>query len=213
MKVRTIVLAVALATVSPALVSAQVRVGPMVGVSMLEWKDTSLSHGPLDDEVTLGRTWLLGAVVDMQLTSHQHLTFELAYGPYDNDVDRYCIYTFSQPAGCHREAGNAVSRALLYGVQYVRTFGRRSWRPYVGGGFGVKQYWYGSYGYDPVESSVAYTLSAAVGAESTHRVPVRLEFRTVFVTAHPLLYYQEDHQIELQARMTVFLAGHGRSHP
>lgn len=194
---------VLLALVSlPALVGAQVRVGAEVGYSMLERKDTSLTHGPLEDEVTLGRTWLIGAVVDVRFTEHDSLAFEFVYGPYDNDVDRYCIYSFTSNA-CPSSVGQSVSRALLYGMQYVRSFGRASWRPFMAGGFGVKRYWYGD---DYVQSTATSpTLSIAVGAETTRRIPVRLELRTVFVDSHPLLHGA--HQIELQARLTVLFSG------
>jgi hypothetical protein len=178
-------------------------VGAEVGYSMLELKDTSLSHGPLEDEVTLGRTWLLGAVVDVRFTDHDSLAFEFVYGPYDNDVDRYCISSFTSNA-CPPVVGQSVSRALLYGMQYVRSFGRASWRPFVAGGFGVKRYWYGD---DFVQSTATSpALTVAVGAEAARRNPVRLEARTVFVDSHPLR--QGAHQIELQVRLTVLFSGH-----
>jgi hypothetical protein len=187
----------------PALVGAQVRVGAEVGYSMLDRKDTSLSHGPLEDEVTLGRTWLIGGVVDVRFTEHDSLAFEFVYGPYANDVDRYCIYSFSSNA-CQPVVGQSVSRALLYGMQYVRSFGGASWRPFVAGGFGVKRYWYGD---DYVQSTATSpALSVAVGAETARRIPVRLELRTVFVDSHPLR--QGAHEVELQARLTVLFSGH-----
>ena len=125
------------------MVTAQIRVGPMVGASLLEHTDTSLTHGPLRDEVTLGRSWLLGAVLDAQLTEDDHLALEFTYGPYDHDMDRYCINSYSSlDGGWHWTCttGDAVSRTSVYGVQYQRTFGRQSSRPFVGGGFGVKRY-------------------------------------------------------------------------
>jgi hypothetical protein len=203
MGVRTIVLAGFLAAVaSPALVEAQVRVGVVGGYSILETTDSSLTHGPLEDEVTLGRSWLLGPVVDVRFTSHDTLAFEFVYGPYTNDVDRYCIYNISSNT-CPPKLGLSVSRAFQYGMQYRRSFGRAPWRPFVGGGFGATRYSYGdAFGQDSTTSPM---MSVAAGIESTGRAPARFELRAVFDDNHPLL--ERAGRLELQARVTVLLSG------
>jgi hypothetical protein len=50
----------------PGLAGAQVRVGATAGYSLLERNDTSRSWTWFQDEVTLGRSWLVGATIDVQ---------------------------------------------------------------------------------------------------------------------------------------------------
>jgi len=192
------VLVIGLSAAVPA--PAQVRLAPVVGVTLLEQKDTSLTHGALRDEVTSGRSLLAGGAVDLRFTDHDSLAFELVYGPYHNDVDRYCIVSITADQACEPMTGLSVSHVLLYGMHYTHAFGQGGWRPYAGGGFGVKRV---SFSEDYLETKALPAISAAAGVESTSRTPVRVELRMLFMTGHPFLY--DKNQIELQARLSVLL--------
>ena len=199
------VLIIALALLLPAVVAAQVHAGPIVGYSLLERKDTSLSHGPLRDEVMLGRSWLLGGVVDVRLTGQDALAVEFLYGPYHNDVDRYCIWNVStSPQGCGPVVLTETTHVIHVGVQYARAFGRGRWRPYVGGGIGVKRYAFRDEYLGPSTTSAVF--SVAGGAEAATRVPLRIEVKAMFVRNNPLLYQLDDRgQFELQARFVALV--------
>jgi hypothetical protein len=198
---KVVVLCVVLVTARSVVLAGQVYVGPTFGTSLLEHRDTSLSHGPLVDEVTVGRTLLAGVVVDLQFTTHDHLSFEFVIGPYHNDVERYCINTAGAASPCTLTPFKSVSRGIVYGMQYLRTFGGHTWRPYVAGGIGVKAYAYREDFNEP--ENVSPTFTAAFGAESGQRHPFRVELRTVVVQDNPLLLGKT--QIELQARATFLL--------
>jgi hypothetical protein len=187
---------VAVLAVLPRATFAQtVRLGPVAGASLLEHRDTSLTHGPLSDEVTVGRTFLVGAALDVQFTGHDHLGIEIVFGPYQNDVERSCVST-SGPA-CTPVPFFQVSRGLLYGLQYLRSFRERGARVYVAGGVGVKQYWYE----EPfVPANVSPTVSGAFGVERPGRHLLRAELRTLVVQDNPLLLGKT--QVELQARVS-----------
>jgi hypothetical protein len=49
----------------------------------------------------------------------------------------------------------AVSYAFLYGLQYLRTFGDATWRPYAAGGLGVKAYRYEEFNPENVSPTIA----------------------------------------------------------
>ena len=195
---RIAVLSVVLVIVSSIASAGQVSVGPTVGASLLEHRDTSLTHGPLVDEVTVGRTLLAGLVVNVQFTLHDHLFFEVVIGPYHNDVDRSCVNWSIGTSGCTPEPFRSVSRGMLYGMQYLRTFGSRRWQPFAGGGLGVKSYAYHEDWAEP--ENVSPTITAAFGAERRQRHPVRAEVRMLIVQDNPLLLGKT--QFELQARAT-----------
>ena len=196
---------IVIALAFPGVAAAQVHAGPVVGYSLLERKDTSLSHGPLEDEVTLGRSWLLGGAVDVRLTGHDTLTAEFLYGPYHNDVDRYCIWNVSSwPQVCEPAVLMETTHVIHVGVQYARTFGQGRWRPYVGGGIGMKRYAFRDEYFGP--STASTVLSAAGGIEAATRVRMRIEVKAMFVLNNPLLYQLEHgEQFELQARFVVFV--------
>jgi hypothetical protein len=196
---RTALIAVALGFVPALLSGQQIRMGPTFGASLLERRDTSLSHGPLRDEITVGRTLLAGGTLDVRFTGHDHLTVEFAIGPYHNDVERSCI----ERAGlgpCELVPFRSVSRAILYGMQYLRTFGGGVWRPYVSGGAGVKAYSYRETFDDRGNVSRA-ALSGSFGSQREGRYPFRVEVRTIVVPDNPLLLGKT--QFELQARATI----------
>lgn len=195
----------AVAQTAPADEAARVRGGPIVGYSLLERKDTSLSHGPLRDEVTLGRSWLLGGVVDVRLTGHDTLAVELLYGPYHNDVDRYCVWNVStSPQVCRPGVLMETTHATHFGVQYARHFGRGRWRPYAGGGIGVKRYAFRDEYFGPSTTSAVF--SVAGGIEAATRVPMRIEVKAMFVRNNPLLYQLDQReQFELQARFVILV--------
>jgi hypothetical protein len=183
---------------TPVMVLAgDVRIGPTFGVSFIEHKDTSLTHGPLHDEVTVGPTVLAGVTVDFRLTPHDHVDAEFAIGPYHNDVERSCVSSITP---CTPTPFKSASHAMLYGMQYVRTFGARSWLPYLTAGVGVKSYAYQEE-FEPENASA--TLTFGVGAEMNRRSPLRVEFRTMIVRDNPLLLGKT--QVELQARVTWLL--------
>jgi len=179
--------------------AGQVRVGPLFGYSFLAETDTSLSHGPLDDEATVGRSWLVGGVLDARLTEHDVLSAEFSIGPYHDDVDRYTIVhgtTFdAQPFVAHQ-----TSNALIVGLQYARIMGHGSWRPYVGGGLGFKRYDFQSSFED---ADTCPLVAATAGIRSVGRRPVRLEVVALVVWEHPIL--PDERQFELQARVVALL--------
>jgi hypothetical protein len=173
--------------------AGEVSVGPVAGYSLLEHVDTSLTHGRLRDEITLGRTWLVGAAIDLAPTPHDHVTFEFVYGPYHNDVERSCI---TNGATCELEPFNSVSASFLYGIQYLRSFGAAAWRPIVGGGFGIKQQ---EFEEDYLIDNVSATISFSAGVDATSGV--RLEGRGIFVRQNA--FRLDKNHFELQARVTV----------
>ena len=151
---------VALVLVFPAVAAAQVHAGPVVAYSLLERKDTSLSHGPLRDEVTLGRSWLLGGVVDVRLAEHDTLAVEFLYGPYRNDEDRYCVWNVSRwPQVCEPAVLMETTHAIHVGIQYARTFGRGRWWLYAGGGIGVKRYAFRDEYFGPSTTSAVFSAA------------------------------------------------------
>ena len=185
--------------------TAQVRVGPLGGYSLLEHVDRSQSHGPLDDAATVGRTWLLGAVLDAHLTRRDVLSVEFVWGPYHNDVDRYCISN-SMTFECQPGTTSQTSHAVIVDLQYARVLGGGSWRPYLGGGLGFKRY---SFEREPYWSSGGYpasfraAIAATGGVRSTGRLPIRIEGTALFVPNHPIL--NDKLQFELQARVIALL--------
>lgn len=176
-----------------------VRFGPIAGLSVLERKDTSLTHGPLVDEITLGRTPVVGGTVDVQFTPHDHLAAEILFGPYHHDVERSCVTTLFQE--CTPVPFRSVSRAVLYGMQYLRTFGDARVRPYVVGGIGVKQYRYEGEFERPNASPEVH---AAFGVQAGERHLFRAELRTLVVQNNPLLL--DKTQVEVQLRATWLFA-------
>jgi hypothetical protein len=173
-----------------------------VGASVLEHRDTSLTHGPLRDEVTVGRTVLVGAAVDVQFTAHDHVGFEFLVGPYQNDVERSCIDRGGGPA-CTLTPFKKVSRGFHYEMQYLRTFGDAAWRPFAGGGLGVKAYRYEEF----TPENVSPTIAGTAGVQRQGRQVFRIELRTLIVQDNPLLLGKT--QVEMQARV-AWLVGLGR---
>jgi hypothetical protein len=197
--------AFAVAQTAPADATARVSAGPIVGYSLLERKDTSLSHGALRDEVTLGRSWLLGGVVDVRITGHDTLAVEFLYGPYHNDVDRCCVWNLStSPHVCEPAVLMQTTHATHFGVQYARNFGRGRWRPYAGAGIGVKRYAFRDEYFGPSTTSAVF--SVAGGIEAATQVPIRIEVKAMFVRNNPLLYQLDQReQFELQARFVILV--------
>ncbi len=194
--------------VVPGVAGAQVRVGAAAGYSLLERTDTSQSGTWYRDEVTLGRSWLVGGTIDVQFGDSDYLTFDGSYGPYHNDTDRTCYQRYSDPAPCQLQDYMVGSGTLAVGVQYIRAFGSGRWRPYLGGGGGTKQSWFRYAGSDgELASGGSYSLTASLGVELQHRHPVRMELRTVYLTDTMILPYQG--RWELQVRATVFLTRFG----
>jgi hypothetical protein len=191
--------------------AADVSLGALGGGQLLESKSTGNSHGPLIDEVTLGRTLLAGILVDAGVDRRHHFTLELALGPYHNDVDRSCVVL--HPGECRRPPRPvfvATSHAFLYGLQYSFAFRRQGHRPFVGCGVGVKHYVYDDspelYRY---EQHASLTLHAALGVEFAGKRPVRLETRGALVRHNPYLmadgyiYETDPNQLELQVLASI----------
>lgn len=212
MRLRTHVLVAAVLVFAiPGLAGAQVRVGATASYSLLERQDTSGSGTWYRDEVTLGRSWLVGGTIDVQFGDSDYLTFDGTYGPYHNDTERNCYQRHSDPTPCQPQESVAGAGSLAIGVHYVRTFGSGRWRPYLGGGGGIKNTWYryADWWGDAV-SAGSYSLSASVGAELRQRFPLRLELRTVYLTDSMLA--PGSGRWELQARATFFLTRFGGFH-
>ncbi len=176
-----------------------VYAGPVVGGSVLEHRDDSQSHGRLIHEVTVGRTMVAGALLDIGFTRRDHLGLEFLMGPYQNDVERSCVDTV--PTSCTPFVSESVSWGLHYGMQYLRTFQDTPWRPYLGGGFGVKAYRFERSSFNQDASPTVFGI---VGAERQGRHLLRLELRTYFVQDNPLL--NDRRQLEMQVR-AVWLFG------
>jgi hypothetical protein len=196
---RGFLLALPLLACLSASASAQLRLGPVAGYSMLERTDTGLSHGPLRDAAAVGRTWLLGLVLDGRLTEDDIVSAEFVWGPYRNDRDRYCIEN-SLTFDCAPQVARETSHAFVAGLQYARMMGRSSWRPYVGGGFGLKRYSFESEFESPTTRAA---LLATTGVRSTGRRPVRFEVTAIVVPNHPIL--NDKTQFELQARVVALV--------
>jgi hypothetical protein len=186
------------AAVLPA--AAQTRVGFLAGYSLVEQTDTSLSHGPLRDAATVGRTWVVGAVLDGRLTPRDVVSAEFVWGPYHNDMDRFCIQggtTFE----CAPQVINEAAHAFVADLQYARLMGDSSWRPYVGGGFGLKRYSFKSGFNNSPKTSAA--LIGTVGVRSTGSRPLRIEVAAIAIPRHPIL--NDKTQFELQARVVALV--------
>ncbi len=196
---RTCLFAALLATSLAAPARAQVRVGPLAGYSFLEHTDTSLSHGPLTDAATVGRTVVVGAVLDGRLTERDVVSAEFVWGPYRNDLDRYCISNLNT-FECEPQVSSEVSHAFVVDLQYARIVGSSSWRPYVGGGFGFKRYSFRSTFKGPVTSAA---VLATGGVRSGGRRPVRIEVTALIVPRHPIL--NDKTQFEMQARLVALV--------
>jgi hypothetical protein len=201
-------LAVILLLHLPAAAAAQtVRVGPLLGASLLTKRDTSLSHATLTDEVTAGPTVLFGLLGEVALGSENRLTFELTLGPYHNDVQRSCTVRQDEPPGtCTPEPFRSVSRALVWGMQYAHRFGDGGWRPYLSGGFAVRTQWIT---FNPVpeelaERSSRAAVGLALGVELARGKPFRLEARGQFNLENPLFVPDRTH-FELQLRAAFLL--------
>lgn len=160
-----VLVAAAYCAAIPGLAGAQVRVGATAGYSLLERKDTSGSRSWYRDQVTLGRSLLVGGTIDVQFGDRDHLTFDGTYGPYHNDAVRDC-WPSSNSTPCQVQDNMIGSGTLAIGVQYMRTFGSGRWRPYLGGGGGTRQSWYRYAGSDAaLASGGSYALSASIGVE------------------------------------------------
>jgi hypothetical protein len=187
--------------------AAELNVGVLAGASVLERKDTSLSHGSLEDEVTLGRTILGGVVLGLRLEGRHEVALEIAGGPYSNDVERSCIRI--QGASCQPTPFTAASRAVLYGLHYTFMLQPHRKSAFVGLGMGAKKYSYDDTLYVPDSdraSSVA--LHGAVGAEFPGKAHFRLETRVILVTFNPFLSFaagsgSKASQVELQVRASI----------
>jgi hypothetical protein len=184
--------------------ATDVRLGLMGGASLLESKDTSLSHAALTDEVTLGRSVLGGLAIELDF-GRDRLAFEGTIGPYHNDVDRSCIETVPGPTQCVPEPSTSTSHVLFYAMHYRHLFGEGGWRPSLGLGLGGKRYSFKEDFLIPPETSP--TFEASLGAETAGRTAFRVEARGVYSTNNPLI--QGRSQFELQLRASV-LFGAGR---
>jgi hypothetical protein len=97
-----------------------------------------------------------------------------------------------------------TTHVIHVGVQYARTFGQGRWRPYAGGGIGMKRYAFRDEYFGP--STASAVLSVAGGIAAATRPRMRFEVKALFVLNNPLLYQLEhDAQFELQARFVVFV--------
>jgi hypothetical protein len=209
MKLRTnLLVAAVFCAAIPSAAGAQVRVGATAGYSLLERTHTAASDPWYREEITLGRSWLAGGTIDVQFGDADHLAFDGIYGPYHDDASRVCYMRPSDPA-CQLQDYMVGSRSLAIGVQYIRILGSGRWRPYLGGGGGIKQSWY-EYRYadeGDLASGGSYSLSGSFGVESQHRHPIRIELRTVYLTDSMLA--PESGRWELHARATFFLTRFG----
>jgi hypothetical protein len=183
--------------------AAELTVGALVGASVLETKDTSLSHASLQDEVTLGRTILGGVVLGLRLEGRHEVALEIAGGPYSNDVERSCIWI--QGPLCQLMPFKAASRAVLYGLHYTFMLQPHRKSAFVGLGMGAKKYSYDDTLFVPGDdraSSVA--VHGAVGAEFPGKADFRLETRVILVTFNPFLSSgRKASQVELQIRASI----------
>lgn len=201
-----VLVAVALAVLPGSTAFAgHLSIGPTVGASLLQQgPDTSLSHGPLQDEVTVGRTALFGLVAGMSFHGQNAVSLEFVAGPYPNDAERYCIAEFWPTYRCDMQTMPVVSHAFLYEARYTRSFGHGTWRPYVGGGAGFKTYSYEQSLRD--DARTTFLMDAGLGVE-IGRNSLRLEIRPVYLAHHPPFQYEGAASaispIELQVRASI----------
>jgi hypothetical protein len=212
--VRVALLSVLLVCAGSALAEAEeMSIGVLAGAQLLEQKSTALSHGPLLDEVTLGRTLLAGISLDLQLEEQHHIAIEIAAGPYRNDMDRSCV-AFNPYGPCPPPRPYVVTRhAVLYGLHYSLALRKgRSISPFVGVGIGAKRYSYddaeGSHGGGGYSESTGLALHGALGLEFAGKAPLRLEARVIRVGDNPYLkesqaFGSSTTQVELQVRASI----------
>ncbi len=195
-----------LAAVPPVAEGVELVARPIVGVQLLQQKDTSFSHGPLHDEVTLGRTVLGGASLGVRVAHHE-MAVEVVVGPYHNDIDRYCISHYDYLTGrsdCGMVVGSSTRYAVLYGLHYTYALRDGSRRPFLGVGIGGKTYSYGE-GVASNEGSTSLALQVGAGMEIGTRTRLRVEARFVATPANPYLAEVGGAQEELQIRASLGL--------
>lgn len=193
-------LAALAAATSAAAEDTVARLGIMGGASLLEHKDTSLTHATLTDEVTLGRSVLGGLALEVAFGG-ERVALEGSIGPYHSDVDRSCITRQPEDPRCTPVPTNSTSHVVFYGMHYRHVFGDGGWRPALGVGVGAKRYTFGDDIFKRSETSP--TLEGSIGVESTGRTAVRVEARGIRVLDNPLLV--DKAQFELQVRASVFI--------
>ncbi len=189
--------------------AVELDVSPIVGGQLLERKDSGLSHGALQDEVTLGRSVLGGLALGVRWGARHHLAAEGVIGPYHDDVDRSCIRLASTGLDCSPSPYVTTRFAVHYGLQYSFVLRRHGTSPFLGTGIGAKHYAYDRLG-DPSYRSASFTWNGALGVEGGEFLPVRLEGRLVVVWRNPYLWYLNEgygtgssRQYELQLRLSV----------
>lgn len=183
--------------------AAELSVGVLAGASVLERKDTSLSHASLNDEVTLGRTIVGGVALGLRLEGRHEVALEIAGGPYSNDVDRSCFRI--QAFSCELMPFKAASRAVLYGLHYTFMLQPDRKSAFIGLGIGAKKYSYDDNLFVPdSDRASSLALHGAVGAEFPGKAHFRLETRVILVTANPFLSNAaKASQVELQIRASI----------
>ncbi len=201
------VLAVAVLLLAPAAHALEVGVAAVVGGQLLEQKSTDLSHSSLTDEITLGRTLLAGASLDIRLHERHQVSAEGVIGPYHNDIDRSCIAPPGQ-GPCTPFPTVATSYAVHYGVMYSYSFKRHGDGAFVSVGIGSKKYSYdASHGWLEHDSSIAF--HGGVGYELAGKPRLRVEARCVVMPHNPFLEQAGElfgygaTQVELQIRASI----------
>jgi hypothetical protein len=201
---KTLVAVLMFCVVGSRVEAAEVNLGALVGASLLERKDTSFSHGPLEDEVTLGRTILGGVVLGLRLEGRHEVALEFVVGPYQNDVERSCVGI--QGSSCQPVPFSASSHAVLYGLHYTFVFRPNRNSAFVGFGMGAKKYSYDDTLYDPGKQASSLAVHGTVGLEFRRKARLRLETRVIFVSVNPFLRYSsggDASQVELQIRASI----------
>lgn len=207
MRIRSLLL---LSLAATPVAAADLSLAPVAGYQLLTHTSDGISHGPLNEEIFLGRSVVGGLGLDAAFGEGHHLRLEVQLGPYDGDFDRYCIERLT-PAGrfCDPQQLRDTRYALLAGGDY--TFAKRTGgvRPVIGAGLGLKKYVF----VDPPPSldSTGLVLRGIAGAEVGSRTPVRLEARLLYLPEHPFLVGAEDaEKMELHVSVSVRIpiAGH-----
>ncbi len=184
--------------------AVDLSLGVLAGAQLLEQKTTEVSHGPLTDEITLGRTVLGGLFLDLAAGEGHHLTFEGAIGPYHNDVERVCYYDEHAPCSSLQPI-IATSYAIHYGIHYSFVFKEAGASPFFGLGIGGKAYSYD----EDLGGDSSFAFQGSLGLEFPGRTPWRLEARCVLVPHNPYLqphvptFLDNARQVELQVRVSV----------
>jgi hypothetical protein len=190
--------------------AADVSLAPAAGYQLLTHTSDGISHGPLREQIFLGRSVVGGAGLDVGFGGHHHVRLEAQVGPYHGDFDRFCIERITTVGiFCDEDSLRDTRYALLAGADYTYVSRTDGVSPVLGAGVGFKRY-----SLEDPDVTVPTTrlfLSAIAGVEIPSRAPVRLEARLLYLPEHPFLEGARDAaKMELHVSVSVRIPLSGR---